>query len=1075
MNSLIWVTPPGLVAEILSSVEVTIQIQARDTKNPNGVLMFSVISGSLPLGLILDDSGRITGVPDYSHSSNNQIVDSEFTFTVRTRTTDLRVLDGQFTIRVVNTIGTGLSWITPGGNLGTVPAGEFYNLPLQAKSTQNSTITYRMISGELPGGMRVISTGELQGVPEILNAIKVDQSITYEFSVRASDNQHKISDRTFQITITNITGPVIQPASENLGTILDGSFFSHQLSVPEPNPNTKITWSLVSGNLPDGVSLDSTGLISGYVHPLQLVGDFGPKGFDGASQTDGVITAQQPYSSSPYDFNQLNQNKSYDFTIQAYDGANYAAQHYVLTVITRRGLTADSSNTLNNLNVPVNTLTEYYPILLDAAKTLPVARQDSYYAYKFQGYDFDNDNLTYQLVDTVGTFDAYVLNADAGFDFTGFDSANPKNAATINLPGLFLDAQSGWLYGRVFPQTAALTNYVFGITVSKKKSDRILSSSPIFFTLPVLGDINNVISWVTDSNLGSINNGDVSELSVIAKNAESQSLTYALVDRPGIPCRLPQGLILLPTGDISGRVTFEHFGIDNGSTTFDGGKLTIDQRYDFWVQAQTADGAAQNSQMFTIHLNIIHDQPHNNLYLRALPKRDQRTIYDTIINDKTIFDPDVIYRATDPYFGVQSQLRMLFLTGLNARDLTLYEQAMIHNHYLKNYDIGNVKTAAVLDDSFNVKYEVVYLEILDPEENSTGQGPGLVLDLTSEITNPHISASGTSTKIFYPNTSNNMVARLQSGVGTQDQSTLPPWMTRNQPGPNGTFMPPLGYVKAVVLAYTKPGGAELIAHRLKNQIRNLDSIQFTADRYEIDNFYSKNFVFGQGYASGAETTFDAAFRNVGLIVATVTSAVSVPFDQINGRSLAYINARGGIDGRMDYASGDTIVFAKQENFLNSGPYDGWVYYTNLYLGDNTLTTAVEGYDSGSYDTYSVVPGYLEKIQGTSPVNRRGGVWKINIINNIVSLVFIQEVQTNERIRIVRGNTYASAILTYSNQHLIGGQSVPYYEVFKTSTTNITPPTTFNNNTTRFFSRRDQYYTPESRDKYLKFTQYGAAD
>jgi hypothetical protein len=636
------------------------------------------------------------------------------------------------------------------------------------------------------------------------------------------------------------------------------------------------------------------------------------------------------------------------------------------------------------------------------------------------------------------------------------------------------------------PQAAALTNYTFGITVSKTKSGRVLSSTPVFFTLPVLGDINNVITWVTPSDLGSINNGDVSELSVVAKNAEGHALTYALVDQPGIPCRLPQGLTLLSTGDISGRISFEHFGIDRGTTTFDGGALTIDQRYDFWVVAQTLNGSAQNSQMFTIRLNIIRDQPHNDLYLRALPGRDQREIYDNVINDVTIFDPTVIYRPTDPHFGIQPHIRMLFLSGLNAQDLAAYEQAMIHNHYLKPYDIGAVKTAVVLDDQFNIKYEVVYLEITDPEENAQGQGPGLVLDLTNVVANPYINASGAGTKIFYPNTSDNMVIRLQAGVGIQDQSTLPPWMTSNQPGPAGTFMPPLGYVKAAVLAYAKPGGAEFIAHRLKTHVAALDSIQFTADRYEIDNFYSKNFQFAQGYLSGAETTFDAAFRNVGLIEATVTAAVSVPFDQINGRSIDYINGLsyinnqnvrflGAIDGIRDFATGDTIVFARQENFLNPGPYDGWVNYTNLYIGDDTSTTTVEGYGAGSYDTYSVVPGYLEKIQGTSVVNRRGGVWRINIINNIVNLVFVQEISTNARVRVIRGNTYASAILSYTNQNLSGGQSVPYYEVFKTSTVNIPKPTTFNDNTTRFFSRRDTYYAPESRDKYLKFTQYGAAD
>jgi Putative Ig domain len=1085
MNSLIWVTPPGLVAEILSGVQASVQIQALDIADPQTSISFTLIGGSLPQGMMLNSAGVITGIPVYAQSSNVQNATGDFKFIVRAQT-GLQVLDGQFSVRVASAASSGPQWITPGGNLGTVPAGEFYSLSLETASTSNLVITYTQISGSLPGGMRVTKSGLVQGVPEILNAVIVDQSVSYEFSVRATDSRGIIADRAFSLTITDVTGPVIEPAATSLGTVLDGSYFSQQLSVPEPSPNTKISWQVVAGNLPQGVSLSANGLLSGYVYPLQLVGNFGPAGYDGDALTDGVITDQQQFDSSPYDFNQLNQSLTYDFTVQAYDGANYTSRYYTLTVISRTSLTADTSQILNDLDVTIDTLTDYYPVLLDSAKTLPVARQDSYYAYKFQGYDFQNYAITYGIAASVGTFDAYVLEQDAGFDYVPFDSYDTVNSPTVNLPGLTLDGQSGWLYGRVNPQTSALANYVFGITVSKSINGRILSSMPVYFTLPVLGDVNNVINWVSPSDLGSINNGDVSELSIVAQSTVDLGLVYALVDKPGIPCRLPQGLTLLPSGAISGRVSFEHFSMDQGNTTFDDRALTIDQRYDFYAQVQTTDGSAQNTQLFTIHLNIVHAQPHDDLYLRALPTRDQREIYSGIINNTNIFDPAVIYRATDPYFGIQPAIRMLFLSGLDAKTLAVYEQAMQYNHYLKTYDLGAVKTAAVLDDNFNIKYEVVYLEIADPEENLQGQGPGLVLDLTGVIANPHVDATGAATKIFYPNTSENMVIRLEAGVGIQDQSSLPEWMTSNQPGPNGTFLPPLGYVKAAVLAYTLPGGAELIAHRISEYAAEFTGIQFIADRYEIDDYYSSNYVFNQGFMGGSETTFDASFRNVGHLVATVQYALSVPFDAINSRSVDFINSlkftniqgidvQGGMDGILNFSSGDLVIFAKQEEFPNTDNYDGWVNYTDLFIGDNSLTASVEGYDSAPYDSYAVVPGYLEKIQGTSPTNKRGGVWQVNIVNNIVNLTFVQEIQTNDRVRITSGATYASATLTYTNRNLVDGQSVPYYEVFATNVIVLPKPTTFNDNTTRFFSRRDQYYTPESRDKYLKFTQYGAAD
>jgi len=38
---------------------------------------------------------------------------------------------------------------------------------------------------------------------------------------------------------------------------------------------------------------------------------------------------------------------------------------------------------------------------------------------------------------------------------------------------------------------------------------------------------------------------------------------------PGVYNKLPQGLQLLPSGDIAGRVSFNTFAVDLGTTTFD--------------------------------------------------------------------------------------------------------------------------------------------------------------------------------------------------------------------------------------------------------------------------------------------------------------------------------------------------------------------------------------------------------------------------------------------------------------------------------------------------------------------------
>ena len=351
----------------------------------------------------------------------------------------------------------------------------------------------------------------------------------------------------------------------------------------------------------------------------------------------------------------------------------------------------------------------------------------------------------------------------------------------------------------------------------------------------------------------------------------------------------------------------------------------------------------------------------------------------------------------------------------------------------------------------------------------------MTLDLSADISNPYIDEDGQPYTVVYPNSSENMIKRLEQGIGYTDQSSLPPWMASNQPDPTDStkFKTPLGYTKAAVLAYTIPGTSKLIAYRLKNSGINFNNIEFSIDRYQVEDTYSKYFdPVSNSYLPGKETTFDyLPTKNVGSIVARVDYAVNVPFSEINGRPISYINARGGIDGVLNYTSGSTMVFAKQENFSNVGPYDGWVNYFDAWIGDNISTTVVEGYGVTAYDSYTVVPGYLEKAQGTAATNQRAGVWQINIINDIVYLSSIQEITPNDRVQVLGGKSRASSVLYY-DPILLNGQTVPSYKTYLLTKSAISEPTTFNGGTTKFISRRDQYYAPGSQDKYLKFPQYG---
>jgi hypothetical protein len=138
----------------------------------------------------------------------------------------------------------------------------------------------------------------------------------------------------------------------------------------------------------------------------------------------------------------------------------------------------------------------------------------------------------------------------------------------------------------------------------------IVASDPYPFTLTVNGAINAEVNWITPSDLGYIENGSTSMLVIEAENLGGRALKYRLKPGagpaqlpypyvPGVYNSLPQGLELLPSGEISGRVSFNTFAVDLGTTTFDASQAvvrnvtiqetTFDSTYVFTVNAFAED------------------------------------------------------------------------------------------------------------------------------------------------------------------------------------------------------------------------------------------------------------------------------------------------------------------------------------------------------------------------------------------------------------------------------------------------------------------------------------------------------
>lgn len=338
--------------------------------------------------------------------------------------------------------------------------------------------------------------------------------------------------------------------------------------------------------------------------------------------------------------------------------------------------------------------------------------------------------------------------------------------------------------------------------------------------------------------------------------------------------------------------------------------------------------------------------------MKAFPTIEQRRLFRDIISDPSMFPDNIIYRLDDPNFGKATEMKFLAMSGIAPSQLSTYVNAMSKNHYDKTIKFSNVKTAVATDPNNNyaVKYEVVYVDIIDPF-NLDNANVGIEVDLLnsslSKITNSYYDAQGIAHSMLYPNTFDNMQTRVET-IGYSAQGVIPDWMTSVQDDKTV-----LGFKRALVLAYTKPGQSKTIAYRIKNRGIDFNVINFTIDRYQLDNTLSTNYnIEEQSFVNGRSTTFDVLTLITAEDYDIVDYASAMAFDQINGKPYDLIKSSGGIDGVTAFQNGDRLIFGKQENITNGRYADGWVNYA--------VNDYDESFDSNLYDNSYVVPGYLER-------------------------------------------------------------------------------------------------------------------
>jgi hypothetical protein len=535
-------------------------------------------------------------------------------------------------------------WITPAGSLGIIPEGIFYQTSMRAYDPDpqpGTDIYYRVIAGVLPNGVQCSSTGLIAGVPQAIASLQgvpqpVNRNETSKFTLRAYTEDEatgavlRIADRTFTLTVSGndtpefttpygsfstnntatftgaisgteltvsavssgtiqngmvIRGTNIVPGTtivgtgtanggtgkytinisqNNLGAVItgwigvyyDGDLVDLTFGYTNQDPDETIVVRLINGAIPAGLTLSTAGRLYGYIEPAANVTK--PPGYD-ETQIDTV----------PYDFVVAAISKNYQFTLEVTDGKSSSLRTFTIFVYNRNDLTADTTTiTSDNTFVTADENLERAPFLINAEPSdLGRVRSDNYFAYQFRANDYDTADLTYSIA----------VNEGEGLP-----------------PGLTLDPTTGWYYGFIPDQGLLEVTYSFNIQVSQTDTPTVVSQQ-YPFTLTIVGITDSECTWLTDSDLGVLENGATSLLKVEAVNRGNKTLSYRL--KSGAFNELPQGLTLLPSGEIAGRVTFNTFSVDLGFTTFDKSQsnitgiseTTFDSSFTFTVNAYAED------------------------------------------------------------------------------------------------------------------------------------------------------------------------------------------------------------------------------------------------------------------------------------------------------------------------------------------------------------------------------------------------------------------------------------------------------------------------------------------------------
>lgn len=744
-------------------------------------------------------------------------------------------------------------WNKKSGLLDTIQEGITINLQLPA--THNSNIKYAVISGSLPPGLW-LDENYIKGTPyEVPRETTFSFCIRASQGSLISDRTFSLVVIGADDPVFLTPAGLLDIGPKQQLYVIDNTFVKYQIRAfdSDVSAGQSLTYFIDPnyGILPPGLSISKDGIIYGVVESVTSLTpadgsgafdnglyDYAPYDFANVQRQNGYDV--YPYDKPGYDFTTTLHpkkiNRHYKFRVFVTDSqSSPVSREFEIFVVTDSFFRADSESIITDLSIFTADVTYLSQPIWITPSNLGTFRADNYVTLMLDVYDTGliyytlNSTTTTWKPNTVYKVDDLVyVNPKLSYicttNHTSGNSLNVLYWTKYGLPpGMSFDDKTGEVFGKVPKQSAVTTTYTFSIIAARHGDEDTTEIAKTLktFTVDIIGEIESLIYWTTSSNLGHVNAGYDSTLFVRANSAYADAIVvHRLVDGS-----LPPGLSLVEDGEIIGKVsqfstyiafdrnktTFLNTSFDQSNrqlglttfsdnyytktkTTFDHGNITFDRKFTFTVEASDQSHISITSRTFNLIVDTPNSISYSNIRVQPFLKPDHTKTWNTFINSD-VFTTSSLYRPYDPAYGVQPKLSMLIFEGIKTVKHSQYVPSL--NYKTKQFRFGNIKKAsAIIAGTSTAVYEVVYIEIIDP-------------DITNNVA----------------------IWRTEfSKISEPKYNFLPLWMRSVQP----LERKELGFILAVPICYCKVGAADGIILNIKHSNFDFKLIDYRIDRFIID-------------------------------------------------------------------------------------------------------------------------------------------------------------------------------------------------------------------------------------------------